>query len=254
MRRSRASARISWIIWAAYLGLFCVALGSASLAQGPPEKSAGAVLAALEKHYHAARTLQATFLQSYSQGRRDVRIESGTVYFSQPGRMRWEYDEPEKKLFLADGRHVWFYVPADRSVTRAKVKESADWRTPLALLAGKGSLARACKLIEFARTSDWPAGRSPVRPINPANTLIRCLPKDRIEDFTEAAIEVDSQTRIARIWIRQPGSVETEIRFAAWRENIPLAETLFHFQAPPGVAIIEERLPGPSGNDSWVKP
>ena len=99
-----------------------------------------ATVRALEARYQHAHTLKAIFFERYSDGNGGVAAESGTVYFSRPGRMRWEYESPEQKLFLVDGTNVWFYVPADRTASRAKMKESSDWRTPLALLAGTPAL------------------------------------------------------------------------------------------------------------------
>ncbi len=209
---------------------------------GPPQqkgtdRETAAILRAVESRYEAARTLQATFLERYSTGPGDARVESGTVYFSRPGRMRWEYEAPEKKLFLADGKQVWFYVPADRTATRAKTKESGDWHTPLALLAGKtrrGTFSRLCASVE-------PAGQaSGVAAAAPDNTLLRCAPKGKGAAFSEAYFEIDPVYRLARVLIRERGGIEMEFRFAGWRENPPLAEALFHFQAPPGVAIVEE--------------
>src|SRR5271154_5202625 len=107
------------------------------------------IVAAFESHYHHARTLKAAFFERYSDGNGGVAAESGTVYFSRPGRMRWEYESPEKKLFLVDGTNVWFYVPADHTASRAKLKESSDWRTPLALLAGNADLSKLCRSIEI---------------------------------------------------------------------------------------------------------
>ena len=72
--------------------------------------------------------------------------------------MRWEYDSPEKKLFLVDGKTTWFYVPYDHTVTKAPVKESSDWRTPLALLTGKADLSRLCSQIDLI-TSKWNSKR-----------------------------------------------------------------------------------------------
>ncbi len=71
---------------------------------GPPAIAGGTsdaaklVVQAVETRYHTAKTLKAVFLERYSEGRQQVRVESGTAYFSRPGRMRWEYEEPEKKL------------------------------------------------------------------------------------------------------------------------------------------------------------
>ena len=105
---------------------------------------------ALEARYSHARTLEAAFYERYTTGGQGGQAESGTVYFSKPGRMRWDYESPGKKMFLVDGKNVWLYVPADHTASKASLKESADWRTPLALLTGNAHLERLCGRIEFA--------------------------------------------------------------------------------------------------------
>jgi outer membrane lipoprotein-sorting protein len=96
-------------IAAAALVIAAFALASASeSAQEHTSDPAKSVAHLLEQHYRSARTLRAVFLQRYSGGPRDAHIESGTVFFRRPGQMRWEYDSPEQKLFLVDGKTVWF--------------------------------------------------------------------------------------------------------------------------------------------------
>ena len=235
-----------------FLTILCAALAAA--AQAPPADSARraqALVRAVEARYLPARTLQATFLQRYSESRGHIRLESGTVFFSRPGRMRWEYEAPEEKLFLVDGKSVWFYVPADRTVTRVPVKQSDDWRTPLALLTGKAKLSRLCARIELA--SDVSAA--------PGNSVLRCLPRglspaesrddsrssspaalDPLasgDTFRELLLEVVPSTgELARVLVRESAGIEIEFRFANWQWNPPLSEVLFHFQAPAGVAIV----------------
>src|ERR1700751_1472570 len=80
-----------------------------------------AAVRALESRYARARTLKAAFLERYSDGKGAAQSESGTVYFFRPGRMRWDYESPEQKLFLVDGTNVWFYVPSDRTAGRRKI-------------------------------------------------------------------------------------------------------------------------------------
>lgn len=200
-----------------------------------------------EAMYRGARTLSATFLQRYSEGHQTAEVESGHVFFSRPGRMRWEYEAPEKKLFLSDGKYVWFYVPSDRTVTRAKTRESTDWQTPLALLTGKANLSRLC-------------GRIDLLPADPrrstGHAVLRCIPRGQTthtkresdaviagspeDDFLEVLLEVDTGSgELASVVVRQPGGVELEYRFANWVFNPPLEESLFHFAAPVGVAIVE---------------
>lgn len=200
---------------------------------------------ALEQRYRHASTLRAVFFQRYSDGNGGIAAESGTVYFSRPGRMRWEYESPESKLFLVDGTNVWFYVPADRTASRAKLKESSDWRTPVALLAGKANLAQICSHIEIVGAAGAaPAGKSEEAPSAAGNSVLRCAPRgssDKSADaIREILFEVDSSSDLVRVLIRQPGNAETEFRFGSWQLNIPISEAKFHFAAPPGVAIVDE--------------
>jgi outer membrane lipoprotein carrier protein len=197
--------------------------------------SAKSLARLLEEHYRQPRTLQAVFLERYSEGQKQERVESGTVYFRRPGQMRWEYDSPEKKLFLVDGKTTWFYVPYDHTVTKAPVKESSDWRTPLALLTGKADLSRLCSQIDLINQSGIPSGHA----------VLRCLPKQSKNlsegnEYTEVLLEVDTSSgELARIDVRQPGGIELEYRFGNWQSDIPLAGDFFHFQVPVGVAIVD---------------
>ncbi len=156
--------------------------------------------------------------------------------------MRWEYQSPEQKLFIVDGANVWFYVPADRTVSRAKVKDSSDWRTPLALLTGKSDLSKLCRNIEIVDSAkdDDPEDRA----TGPENTVLRCIPKresaNADQEIREVLIESDPAAHLVRLIIRQPGNLETEFRFGNWEENLPVAETMFHFAPPPGVTVVDE--------------
>ena len=214
----------------------------------PTAPDAQAIARALEARYHDARTLQAVFLERYSDGRQGIRVETGTVYFSRPGRMRWEYESPQEKLFLVDGKHVWFYVPADRTASRADLKKSEDWRTPFALLTGKARLSRLCGKLEIVSEGGAKSTLSREdRSTSPQNVVLRCLPRgeDQYSAFREILFEVDPGNRLARVLIREPGNVETEFRFGNWRENVPVPESIFHFEPPAGVAIVDEaRLAG----------
>ena len=150
--------------------MFCFLL-CAAVALALPVKAtapdAAAIRHALEARYQHARTLKAAFFEQYSDGNGGVEAESGTVYFSRPGRMRWEYESPEQKLFLVDGKNVWFYVPADHTASHANLKESSDWRTPIALLVGKADLSQLCRKIEVVeRFSDSGAAADEERAVS----------------------------------------------------------------------------------------
>ena len=203
---------------------------------------AKAAVRALESRYHHATSLKAAFFERYADGKGGGSAESGTVYFSRPGRMRWEYESPEEKLFIVDGTNVWFYVPADRTASRAKIKDSSDWRTPLALLTGKTDFSRLCRTIELvdAATDNKPGDR----PLGAEDTMLRCVPRNESADadgeVSEVLIESDPEAHLVRLLVRQPGSLETEFRFANWEENLAIPEAKFHFEPPPNVAVVDE--------------
>jgi outer membrane lipoprotein carrier protein len=225
-----------------------LALASMLLASLPASSPEAKSLAAkLEARYHGNHTLAATFLERYSENGRVVRSEAGVAYFRRPGKMRWEYETPEKNLFLVDGKNAWFYVPADHTVTRAPAKQSTDWRTPLALLAGEMKLSRVCARVEL--TSDE-------KPVTPGNSVLYCpLRGEESNPHPSSAdpsansqatgpeqsvyLEVVPATgELARVLVREKGGIEVEFKFTAWRFDPPLPDSFFRFDVPPGVAIV----------------
>jgi outer membrane lipoprotein carrier protein len=222
--------------------LRCVLAATFLVAAANPVRDADSVRRALEARYQHARTLRASFYERYSDATGAFSSESGTVYFSHPGRMRWEYESPEAKLFLVDGTNVWFYVPADHTASRAKLKESSDWRTPLALLTGKADLSKLCRSIRLASAEDEKAEGVDPTAVPGDNNVLVCVPRDASSNDAayHVLFQTDAQSQLVRVTIHEPGRVQTEFRFGNWQENTPIPEVKFHFQPPPGVSIVDE--------------
>ncbi|HLZ92461.1 MAG TPA: outer-membrane lipoprotein carrier protein LolA [Candidatus Acidoferrum sp.] len=211
----------------------------------PPENHEAASLAArMEARYRSAKTLQATFLERYSENGSVLRAESGIAYFRRSGKMRWEYERPERNLFLVDGKSAWFYVPTDHTVTRVPAKQSGDLRTPLALLAGQMKISRICARVEFAEGE---------KPLQEGDAVLHCRVRaqkqSRGSRESENALEVSESDEIVfevvrdsgeltRLIVRQAGAVEVEFRFENWRFDPAIPESMFRFEPPAGVAIV----------------
>src|SRR5579862_1091369 len=161
-------------------------VGGSSLLNAATQESE-AVVKTFETRYRAAKTLQATFLERYTENGAVVRTEAGTAFFRRPGRMRWEYEAPEKDLFLVDGKTAWFYVPADRTATRVPAKQSADWRTPLALLAGEMKVSRVCAHVDQAPNE---------RSLSENDVVLRCRVKGAPRDDKDAKNPNGEQDRL----------------------------------------------------------
>src|ERR1700675_2259653 len=230
--------------------------GNLSAADVSPDVKAFVQL--FELRYRAARTLQATFLERYTENGRVVRVEAGVAYFRRPGKMRWEYGAPENNLFLIDGKTAWFYVPADHTATRVPAKLSTDWRTPLALLAGEMKVSRVCARVQAA--TDEKIG-------SPGDVVLRCelrgagtpsqVPNTSEIKTAGATVgetvffEIVKKTgELVRVTVRDPGGVGIEFQFTNWHADPPVDDSLFHFRAPPGVAIVNGELPDGAGGIS----
>lgn len=219
--------------------------------RNPATASDRSVLRRFEERYRSATRLQVTFLELYTENERLIRTEAGTAYFLRPGKMRWEYESPEKNIFLVDGKTAWFYVPADHTVTRLPAKRSTDWRTPLALLAGEAKLSKVCARVGPA---------ADMKPEDAQNAVFYCIPRGTQEKDTHSGpgtaepgqdllerivfLEVSKATgELARVFVREGGNVELEFRFANWKFNPVMDDALFRFKVPAGVAIVNGELP-----------
>jgi len=212
-------------------------------------KEAAELASRMEARYRSAKTLQATFLERYAENGSVLRSEAGAAYFRRPGKMRWEYERPEKDLFLVDGKTAWFYVPADHTVTRVPAKQSEDLRTPLALLAGEMKISRICARVELAEDE---------KPLREGDAVLRCRVRgeeknkasaDQLDSALGATgtdavfFEVARDTgELARLIVRQAGGVEVEFRFENWHFDPPIPEAMFRFEPPAGVAIVNGEL------------
>lgn len=208
------------------------------------DRQSADVVSRLEARYRSAKTLTAAFLERYSENGQTVRAEAGTAYFRKPGKMRWEYERPEKDLFLVDGKTAWFYVPKDHTVTRIPAKRSTDFRTPLALLAGEMKVSRVCSRVSLADT---------VKAQVDGNVMLRCVVRGEQESRPEGAAQESDEVffevapgnaDLSRIVVRDPGSVEVEFQFRNWQFDAPLPDEMFRFAPPAGVAIVNGELQG----------
>jgi outer membrane lipoprotein carrier protein len=208
----------------------------------PAETADDPLLKAFESHYSSAQTLQATFLERYRENGEVSRVEAGDAYFLRPGKMRWDYQAPEKNTFLVDGRYVWFYSPSDHTATRMPAKQSEDWRTPIAFLTSHMTLSRLCSKVS-------PAPHE--KPTRLGDSVYQCTlrgGKDAAASPAKVVLfEITPQGELSRIVIPQEGGIEIEFSFANWRWNPPLEKSVFQFVAPPDVVIVNGLLPDAPG-------
>ncbi|MEJ2100325.1 MAG: outer membrane lipoprotein carrier protein LolA [Desulfobacterales bacterium] len=78
------------------------------------------ILDRIEKKYTNSE-FSADFIQrSYLKAMDIIDQASGKVYIKYPGKMRWEYEKPDRQIFITDGEKLWVYRPDDNQVQVGK--------------------------------------------------------------------------------------------------------------------------------------
>ena len=187
---------------------------------------------AVDEHYNHLHSLQTDFTEIY-RGAGAERSESGTLWLKKPRKMRWEYRSPREKLFVSDGKAVWFYLPAERQLRKTDFKKLDDLRSPIAFLLGKTKLEN--ELEGLSKVVDQ-------APIGSANTLLRGVPKAMADRVSEVLLEITPSSQLARIVFTEVDGAMTEFRFASPKEDLEVSDRLFQFSPPPGVETVEGEL------------
>ncbi|HVG20638.1 MAG TPA: outer membrane lipoprotein chaperone LolA [Blastocatellia bacterium] len=215
--------------------LFVIALSSLAPAAAPVSSLSpqtpdlGAIIDGLQRKYSRMRGLEANFVQVYQGANGQTARESGRLLLKRPGKARWEYSEPERKLFVSDGRNIFFYVAGERQATQTTVRQSADPQIPFLFLLGRGNLRRDFSRIEVAANEN-PAGAG--------NVVLRLVPRRAPEEFKQLLVEVSpSSFEVQRMVIFERNGARMDFLLSNVRENFLAPDSQFQFTPPPGVVV-----------------
>jgi len=78
----------------------------------------------IEKDFISINSFKAEFEQiySYTGGKEQIK-ERGLIYFKKPSLFRWEYKEPEKKIFILKGDEILTFFPEEGLIQRERVTD-----------------------------------------------------------------------------------------------------------------------------------
>ena len=195
--------------------------------QKPP--STAALARTVDRHYNALHSLKAAFVENY-QGLGMARTESGVLYLSKPGRMRWVYTQPPGKLFVLDGKFAWFYTVGDPQVQRIPAKELDDLRSPLRFLLGHTQLEK-----EMNNLASVPAANG--------QFALSGQPKGQENRITRLTVTVTAAGAITGIEMQETDGALTRFTFSDQQPNAAIAAGVFHFTPPKGVPVVDAPPP-----------
>jgi outer membrane lipoprotein carrier protein len=191
------------------------------------QQSAEQVAAALQAKYDRVRDFTADFTQEYVSGiLRKKLTERGKLQIKKPGKMRWDYSTPDKKLFVSDGARIYLWVPADNTVTVSEVPKQDEATTAMQFLTGRGQIVRD---FTISFTKNPPMG----------TYGLRLQPRIQERDYDWLELGVDHQTfQIRSLTAADRQGGQSTFAFSNFKENVGLPDTVFAFKIPRGADVI----------------
>jgi outer membrane lipoprotein carrier protein len=189
-----------------------------------------AVIDRVQKRYDGAADFRAHFSQTLTNPTFKRKTASaGEVLLKKPGRMRWNYQTPEEKMYLADGALLWLYEPEDRQAFKQELK-SSQLPAALAFLTGKGKLSE-----EFEISFSSQAGLG-----TPRDYLLALHPRQAQPQVKEVTFVVDPESFLVResVLVDGQGNIN-DMLFSDIKIGSGVPDSTFRWSPPAGVRVID---------------
>jgi outer membrane lipoprotein carrier protein len=212
------------------LVVFLLLFAAQSHAQSP-EPSAAAVVAKVQKYYDNTRELHARFEQRIESPTRAPTLGAGDVWIKKPGKMRWDYQKPEKKLMVSDGSTLWVYEPEDEQAFKQELR-SSTLPSQVSFLIGQGRL-----------TEEFDASKQP-GVAGPGEVALKMVPKTGTAAYRYVVFVVDAASgQVKQTIIYGQDGTTNRLSFAGVEQNKGIDDGKFKFAPPAGTRILTPPKP-----------
>jgi len=187
-------------------------------------------VANLERALKAAETFQARFEQlHYSMSVSAPLREKGELFLQKPDLMRWEYKDPQDKVFLYKNGVLEMYIAEEKQLTRSHVAKEALESDIFGIFLGMMSF-RDAYIVE---DSPFPTDARRVR-------QVKLTPRTEGE-YSHILLEIDETTWLLRraIFLEWAGN-KREFIFSQVRTGVRLPARTFELKVPPDCEIIDD--------------
>lgn len=179
------------------------------------------------------KTVRATFEQSIVNSLTGNTLRATGEYQQQrPGKLSVRFHDPATDRIVADGKHVWLYLPstAPGQVIRSTLGAG-----------GTGTVDLTAQFLTAPRSRYivTPAAALAVagRPTH-GYTLV---PKTKAgAPFQKAVVQIDDKdATIRQFTVTENSGIERTVKLSTFRTNVPVESSAFVFTPPAGVRVVE---------------
>ena len=199
----------------------------AVLGASPVPSTTDLVVAGVQARLDATSDFEAVVEQELTVASlgRTIRA-AGTVAFKKPGKMRWNLGGDEPQVIVADGETIWFFQPEDEQVLKARFESAFRSTTPISFLTGVGRIEEDFEVEIASREAD--------------RIKLALQPRRRDADLGGLRLEVDPRTYdIVAAEVVDPVGNVTRLSFSEMRRNGGIEDSVFRFEVPAGIDVIE---------------
>ncbi len=191
----------------------------------------------VQKAYEGVKDLQAGFTQDgfLKQAGRSGPKSTGQVWIAKPGKMRWEFQKPDVKTFVSDGKTMWMYDGGENQVIVNEHMADTNSVTALNFLQGLGQLEK-----DF----DVKLAPAPATAVNPGAQFLSLTPKNEGDvQLAEIVLAIDRKSSLAQevFLVDQLGNT-THIAFRDLQVNKTIPAKTFTFVTPKGAEVITPKM------------
>ncbi|MFA7382352.1 MAG: outer membrane lipoprotein chaperone LolA [Desulfurivibrionaceae bacterium] len=183
----------------------------------------------LQARYEETKTMTADFKQTTSVPMSTrKRLGAGKVVISKPGRIRWDYQTPDRQVLISDGKKVSMYLADSAQMVVQPVSQYINSDVTYAFFVGTGNIVRDFKVLPPERQED--AGMK----------AIKLVPKTAHPQVDYLHVWIDDSFMVRRLEIVDHFGSITNIVFENIKRNEKVSSDIFVFTPPLGTEIIEQ--------------
>lgn len=222
----------TWVLLIVFF-LFCgqAVLGDnltseTALASDDSSLSLDEIMNRVEKHY-AVSGFSTDFYQTSTIKAMEITDSaSGKAFFKRPGKMRWEYETPDRQMIITDSHTLWVFRPEDNQVMIGKAPsffkdgKGFSFLTDMKVIKEKFSIN-----LEKETKTDF--------------FTLKLLPNEKTYDLAEIYLWISKKTfDVVRIITYNSYGDETRIVFDNIQFKQKLDDGMFEFKIPKGIEVL----------------
>jgi outer membrane lipoprotein carrier protein len=172
------------------------------------------------------KSMEANFIQKLINENSEVlETTEGTLRLQQPRKFYWSYTTPYTQKIISNGEVIWVYDEDLEQLTIRNMGNAID-ETPAGVILGKKDVNEHFIQVDMGNIEgfDW----------------IELSPKNQDAQYKNIRLGFD-KTKLGMMVILDNLGQTTRIDFSDVKKNTELPASLFEFEAPEGVDVIDER-------------